>query len=50
MQLQLHSFVTPSLDEAEWLASFTCRLRPEKERLVFVGYETGWTPESVWTT
>lgn len=31
MQLQLHSFVTPLLDEAEWLASLSRRF-PSGER------------------
>jgi hypothetical protein len=32
-----------------WLTSLSCRFSPEKNLVVFVGYEAVWTADPVWT-
>jgi hypothetical protein len=49
VEVQLHAFLTSSLDADEWSAPAPTDLTLEKEPWASTGYKAGWAPRAVWT-
>jgi len=48
VKVQIHAFLTLTLDGSEWSASCPGHFNPRETTLASIGQEAGWTPEPVW--
>jgi len=47
-ELQLHQFLTSTVDAGLWAVSTPCRFTNGKRALVPIEFEASWAPELVW--